>query len=961
MSKHIVFYTLFFSCFSYTQVKAQQGREKLIPLSVNSLLQEQYNTPKVPEQRSTVSFQKAAILNNRFPFIDRFDDGNIELTDSLWEFKSVKVENERAILNAQNEVGNTYNSGNGSFGETDILQSKDIAILGSNGQLFIAFTYSTGATWQNGDSLVLEFKTPSGNYVSAWKSPNSILSTTTVRIPIVLQNVLSSAFGFRFKSYTTRISTNTQTFLINEIVLSDKLDLPYYENFIQTSFNDTTTPSPLFWQQAEPHLIKEYSPAGTNAVVFNAFSKSGNVYANNGYGDTLHSQPINMLLYPISDSIFVRFLYKSMPAADNTDTLLVDFLNNAGDWISVMKLIPNNSQQFVPYIQQANVGRFRHANFQYRIINKSNYSVTDTLQFLVTGFHVGPKLKLPFVDDFSASNIFPSAKRWKDRTVFINNTFPKLPPTVNVATFDGLDERGNAYGQGTGYLDTLTSKAIYLQSLTRSDSVYLSFQIEPQGFGDLPENTDYLTLEFRTNRLFENQWNEVWFASSQAYSNTKFTEVYILVDSAYLTDDFQFRFRNIGSRTGNIDNWHLDYVRLDRGRTLVDGFFDFAIQQSPPSLLQKYYAMPSKHYLQNPTAYTNTIHTIGLRNNDTIVYPLNFGRKVVDATATQISIFNDVQPGVDAKGFANGAISNSFILTPTLGADSVLFHSTYFTNQNNNFDNIPSNDTLTIPTIFSNYFAYDDGSAEAGYGIEIEPGSVALGYTLETPDTLQGLSMFFNQSTSDVSTQEFNLVIWSAIGTNGNGTGETVIKKIQQARPTYMNELNRFYFVKFDFPILMPAGKFYIGWEQATSFPLNVGFDMNYQVNGIPAKNPDMWYKIRDGIWGKTDFEGALMMRPIVGKWIEPTVGFAETKQQTSEAFNVSMYPNPATDFLYFHSSSTNDFTIEVFDLVGNKLASNVHFEKSINLQHLTSGLYLVTIKDTQTQLQQTKKLLINK
>ena len=955
MRKFAPFLLLAAGIFSVVSIYAQQGKESLVPLQSNPRLQaEAQSHPAVMPTQSF--FQKKASVGQRFPFIDWFDQAGTELYDTLWDLKLVKRDGAFAVFNAQNESGNTYAGGDGSFGETDVLLSREIDISGSNNQLFISFQYGTGSTWQSGDSLVLQLETPSGNYVSIWQSPNIVLASTTIRINIPLADYNSSAFRLRFKSYANRLGTNTQSFVLKNVVLADKLVLPFYERFLETAFNDSSAPSEFNWQRAQASIFGGGGIGGGNAAAFNAFDKTGNIYTNNGYGDTLHSMPMNLIRFASNDSIFLNFTYRSMPAADQTDSLILEGLNNTGLWIRIWQISASGLGVQGSFSQQVNIGRFRHENFQFRLLSKSNYSSTDTLQFLVSDFNIGLRLKIPFVDDFSTTTLFPSATRWTNKLVYINNDFPINPPSVNVATFDGLNDLGNAYGQGNGYLDTLTSRGLLLSGLTRSDSVYLSFYVQPQGLGDMPNANDSLVLEFRNLVSEPATWTKVWIGLAPQFTAAKFTEVYVLVDSMYLHADFQFRFRNYGSRTGNIDNWHVDYIRLDRGRSKGDGYFDFAATVNPPSLLKTYASMPRNHYNANPAGYTNTNQSLGISNNDTTAFPLNFGRVVFDPDQTQLNTFTNTLPNVGGKTVVSATVNSSFALTTSQTTDSLIFSARYFVNQNNNQDNIPSNDTIQVQTVFSNYFAYDDGTAEAGYGIEIEPGAVALGYKLETADQLYGLSMLFNQSFVDVSTQAFTLCVWSALGTNGDGTGEIPLKKILQSRPSYMNQRNGFYYLKFDQPLALPAGKFYIGWEQESVFQLNMGFDMNYKVNGVSAKNPDQWFHVKDGIWGRTQLNGALMMRPILGKWIDPPVGMVEVEKK----FDVVIYPNPASNFITIETLSENELLIELRDLQGKQWLSVSGSEKSISLLGTPSGMYFVTITDKVTGDRVTKKLLIN-
>lgn len=939
---------------------AQKGGEEKVSLLANPVLQAASPISKPqPKQNAKVSYSKAPFFNVLFPFVEWFDKDTTELNDSLWASHFVKVEQGAAVLNAQDTAGAPYAPADGSVGGTDTLLSQNVNILSSNGTLFVEFIYSTGTTWKPTDVLSLELKTSSGSFTSVWSDGNVAANRRRIFFPIDLSLFGSDTFAFRFVCTSERSASNTSVFLMHHVNLSDKPGLPWYENFVIPRASNPIEPSPVNWQQAQPHLYNDGSLNGTRSCVFNAYARFGDLYANNGYGDTLMSQPMDMTTYPTSDSVYFRFLYKKYAAANGTDTLLLDFLDSADQWVRIWQVSGAQAGlTYTPFIRLMNLTAFRHDHFRVRLINKCDYSITDTLQFGVTGFHIGEKIKLPFIDDFSKSELYPMATLWKDRKVFINNDFAIAPPSVNVATFDGLDERGNAYGQGEGYLDSLTSRPLNLNGFSRADSIYLSFYVQPQGLGDIPEPEDSLVLEFRSSPFYPTAWHTVWAGTAGGYSTSAFTKITVFIDSAYLNDDFQFRFKNIGSRTGNLDNWHVDYIILDKGRSRNDGYFDFALSSNPPALLKKYTSMPWEHYSVNPAAYTNSLQQILVSNNDKATVPMNFARTIYNPEGILLDSFVNTNPGVSGESRSNVAITSLLgsLTTAATAADSIVFKAKYYTNSNNNFDNISTNDTLSIQTVMSNYFAYDDGTAEAGYGVAKQPGSVALGYTLEAADSVYGISMYFNQSNVDVSTQSFTIVIWSKIGSNGDGTGEVAVKKVYQSRPTYSNQHNGFYYLKFDAPVYMPKGKFYIGWEQTNIFNLNMGLDMNYQVAGVPVKNPDMWFKMY-GIWGKTELEGALMMRPIVGKWITPPVGVVE---ETKVEFDAVVFPNPAKDRVYVKTASDHNLTLELFDISGKKMLSNSDSEKSLPLDQLTGGIYFIRIKDDVTGSVLVKKLLIN-
>lgn len=944
-----------------THLFAQAGGEQKVPLTSNPRLAEAAMTAPSAKQQFVLGKRvlgKSA-ESNRFPFIDRFKGVAGLLSDSLWAIKNVTLVNTAAVFNAQNAAGTTYNGNTGTFGETDVLLSKNIDIRSSNGQLFIAFAYQTGTTWQMGDSLTLELVTSSGNYQSIWKSPDNSIQKVDIRIPVDFATYQNPNFSFRFKSYSTASNTNTQTFLLYNVVLADKLALPFYDNF--TSATDTLFPLKQYWQQAQTGINRTLGIPGTKVVVFDKFNTDSTIYANNGFADTLHSQPVDLTKFALNDSVYLSFIFKSMPAADNTDSLILEFLNNLGEWGRVWQVGAASTTAFNSFVRQVNLGRNRHSNFQFRLINKCNYSTNDTMQFIATGFNIGPKLSLPFIDDFSTSTLFPSTRLWKDKYVYINNDFAVGQPSVNVATFDGLDFRGNPYGAGNGYNDTLTSQVINLSGLVRTDSVYLSFFIEPQGLGDKPNDADSLVLEFRNDRVRSDLWETVWKGSSRDYKVDSFIQISIFVDSAYLHDDFQFRFKNKGSKTGNLDNWHLDYIRMDRSRKPDEFYFDFALTHNPPSLLNRYASMPRKQFLVNPAAHTNSNQNIYLKNNNTGPNPLNFARTVFEPSGARIDSFPNSLGNVAGGEIAKAPITSPVTLATAVTSDSLVFRSKYYVNSNNNVDNISGNDTLSVNTIFSNFYAYDDGTAEAGYGVKNKAGAVALGYSLDVADTLLGVSMFFNQSSIDVSTQKFNIVVWGNIGTNGNGTGETPLKKVLQTRPTYTNKRNGFYYLPFDQPLVLPAGQFYIGWEQSEVFVLNVGIDENYAKGAVPATpriNTNMYFKIDElGIWERTQETGALMMRPILGKWLNTPVGLE--KEPAAEKLMVSIYPNPATSVVTIKLANGEQPYVELMDLAGKLLLAQTISQNELHLPSLGEGMYLVKVTQPSTGQTAIQKLLI--
>ena len=182
-------------------------------------------------------------------------------------------------------------------------------------------------------------------------------------------------------------------------------------------------------------------------------------------------------------------------------------------------------------------------------------------------------LSVPFIDDFSYNSNFPDTILWKDNSVFVNKNYGVNPITIGVATFDGLNSYGRPYdlsltGTDSENADTLSSRIIDLSDV---DTAYFMFFYQTQGLGNDPQLTDSLILEFsfNTDSLGNTIWNTIWKKEGGIlYEFKKF--VYVFTDTNYLTDKFQFRFRNLASVTGNFDHWNVDYVKLDKYQSSAD-------------------------------------------------------------------------------------------------------------------------------------------------------------------------------------------------------------------------------------------------------------------------------------------------------------------------------------------------------------------------------------------------------
>lgn len=565
---------------------------------------------------------------------------------------------------------------------------------------------------------------------------------------------------------------------------------------------------------------------------------------------------------------------------------------------------------------------------------------------------------------------------WIDNFAFLNPTYPIYPPSVGVATLDGIDETGMPYNFVTGLpygpADYLTTKPINLAVYQPSDSLYLSFYYQPQGRGNAPEQNDSLILQFRTP---QQDWKNVWSAlGSDLPLDSMFKQVMIAVnDTLWFKNGFQFRFRNYATLSGNVDHWHIDYVRFSNARHYQDTLYeDVAYVYPAYSLLQEYQSMPWSHYLVNPSLFMNDTLLLTFHNNLNQVKNTGYRWKIFDENNNEIFEKNGGNKNFAANIFCRNRgiecdptdplpMSPDFAFTfPDNGNDSAEFKiiATLATNP----DNIKPNDTLRYTQFFHNYYAYDDGTAENGYGLEIQsPAGVSMAayrFNLIKQDTLRGIRFYFNPQLEDVSEKPFRLMVWS-----GTTVPETAIYQRDTlagvpVTPQYSPGLNYFRTYPINDTILvLPAGNFFIGWLQLTNYRINVGFDRNMNAN----KN--MFYNVLGGGWLQSQLPGAWMIRPVFSSDTLPPDVFSIRENITMSDFNI--FPNPATEEVFIVPQNENEisanYSLNIFNNTGSLVKQLAYLPRSVNVSELAQGFYFLNIQNTETQEQKSYKLIISR
>ncbi len=611
------------------------------------------------------------------------------------------------------------------------------------------------------------------------------------------------------------------------------------------------------------------------------------------------------------------------------------------------------------------------ANAQEVLVNLSSYPTPKTDNKTKVSLSKAKSiLELPFFDDFARPTVFPTSELWESSDVLCNLNYAINPPNIGVATFDAINSKGELYEwltttpQGA---DTLTSLPINL-AYPASDSIYLSFSFQPRGLGIDPTDRDSLVLELWDE--VQTKWVRAWSASytkdslrqnnilnkkskkveSDTLHKTFHNAIICIEDEGFLTSNFKFRFINYASISENAtvpgllynsDHWHIDMVYLNKDRFFEDTVFnDVAFSRPIKNLMINYTSVPWSHF---SSAYSSEFPS-PLKIN---TYYKNLG-PITWLVSTKFNIYD--LSGLKPDSLFPGGVANIdpyqeyfysrfFDLSiKSAWQDSAKYSiQSIITLFNTPKSTIPThflyNDTISRVIEFHNYYSFDDGSAEMGYGLFGEGtigATIAQKFYNYKADTLKGVMIYFNRTYNDANDKPFRLMVWS----DDNGKPGNVIYQKNSVRPKFTDSLNKFSVYRIE-PLVIPAGNFYIGWMQENQDMLNVGFDMN-------TDNKSRLFYNMYGDWENTQKEGTLMIRPILGKMhqIPTNVTPIPTNQ------NISVYPNPAKDNISIKVDNDAEIAaIQIINSVGNVvLSQNYYSQEPINIQNIPTGLYIVKV-----------------
>lgn len=551
-------------------------------------------------------------------------------------------------------------------------------------------------------------------------------------------------------------------------------------------------------------------------------------------------------------------------------------------------------------------------------------------------------LTLPFFEDFTGSSIYPDSSKWTDYQVFVNNTMGSNMISKGVATFDCLNSIGIPYDSFSNttfrYADSLTSQPIDLGSVTPSDSLYLSFFYQPQGNGYYPLGQDSLQLYLKTRY---GGYVKVWTTSGTSLA--PFRQVMLpITDTLFLHSSFQFRFVNIAALYWSDANWNVDYIRLNTNRSATDtAIDDVGFTSSPGSLLNDYTSMPYRQFYGFQAAERSAQFVGRARNNSGGNQTINYGIMARDLNTGSTLLPPSGSASIIAPRTSADIVFPNYTtaITPPGTNDKVVFENTFYMDEP--ISGSPTdNDTIVTHQVFDNYLAYDDGSAEKSYYLNLFPtlpGKIAVEYHLNQPDTLRGMAIYFGRQIPFANYKAFSIIVYSELaGINGAMT-DTKLYQQDLYSPGYADTVNHFWIYTFNEPLVLPAGTFYAGTMQPAesgSDSLYIGLDVN-RVGGNHA-----YYNVLSS-WNPSLISGALMMRPILGGQVTGTL----VNELKSANIGWLVYPNPATDKIQFSNLSDGKPEYFITDIQGRKIISGtINASKSVDISSLSSGIYFVNI-----------------
>lgn len=464
-------------------------------------------------------------------------------------------------------------------------------------------------------------------------------------------------------------------------------------------------------------------------------------------------------------------------------------------------------------------------------------------------------------------------------------------------------------------------------------------------------------------------WYHIWSVPGQTLEDfmnendgAHFKQVLIPIrDERFFREDFYFRFYNYASivssslpaNRSNEDNWNIDFVYLNLGRSVNDTTYPMlTFSGQRPSFFERYQAIPYRQYRINPnSAIRENLH-IDIANLDGVDHQANYYYSVQQVGGSQ-HYTRALEPATihpyKTHGYLQCPDYGESPACPYVGelfALSFDYDSVSYLVKHYIYDstcNPPLTDSMIYRQGMYNYYAYDDGIPELGFGVRPAGGKFAVRFDLAEFDTIAGVQLLFNHTLKDANDKYFDIVVWK----DENGRPGEEVYRLEGQRPIWQEMPYQFSYYRFTKPVLL-SGAFYMGIEQRSDDLINIGFDAsvdNIQYNFINT----------NGAWQQSSKHGSLMIRPVVGS--SYYIGVDENGTSTGSGAFV-LYPNPASSTLHL-DGDIQDGQVRIYDLTGRRVFEG-EYQSEIPVSQLNDGMYFLSITTAEGQVF-TQKFIIKK
>ena len=445
-------------------------------------------------------------------------------------------------------------------------------------------------------------------------------------------------------------------------------------------------------------------------------------------------------------------------------------------------------------------------------------------------------------------------------------------------------------------------------------------------------------------------WYHIWSVPGQTLETFMeengghyFKQVMIPIRNLnYFRDDFYFRFYNYASivssslpaNRSNEDNWNIDFVYLNINRSANDTDYPMlTFSGQRPSFFDRYQSIPYRQYRVSPNSSIRESLDIDIANLDGVDHEAQYYYTVQQINGNQHYTRSlgpvTIHP-YQTDGYLQCPEFGESPACPYVGElfalnmwyDSVSYQISHYVYDSTT--NPPLVDSMVYRMGMYNYYAYDDGIPELGFGVRPAGGKFAVRFDLTDYDTIQGVQLLFNHTLNDANNKYFDIVVWK----DENGKPGEEIYRLSSQRPQWQEQIYRFSYYKFDKTVAV-AGAFYIGIEQHNDALINIGFDTsidNMQYNFVNT----------NGSWQQSSKRGSLMIRPVVGP------SYYIGVEENSKVADLHLYPNPVGNTLHIESDIL-DGQVNIYDLTGRKVYQSI-YQTEIPVDQLNDGMYFLNI-----------------